>query len=345
MTAAHKTAVSVMKQERRQQITDLSNRVFGQSPERVAFPGGKSRPTFIADMGSHGPFVFSKRENIEDAQAEGIVLKNLSHTSCVPMLKMVCNDWVVQQHIEGTRLPILLDRAENETERVILIGNALHDLVALHQEARSLTLQHRLPKLGVVKNWLKDRIDVVDRISELAGIQSPQIKKSEIFRILNVRHDEFSKWDSRPGNAMVTTSKTVWIDWEDCGRSKALNDLAVVLCDEWNGIGPESEEILIDKFLPKFNFSMSTDAANRYLHHFGIVHTLLRIRLAQKLYHRDGEWWDREYCLQGDKIGVTPTEMNKQLDRVAQWIQYCPEWKNLEQWVRAIKKRYRLPLD
>ena len=52
---------SVFDEARHKDVVALSERVFGRTPERVAFPGGKSRSAFVADMGD-AIYVFARRK-------------------------------------------------------------------------------------------------------------------------------------------------------------------------------------------------------------------------------------------------------------------------------------------
>ena len=159
---------------------------------------------------------------------------------------------------------------------------------------------------------------------------------------MDVKRDEFVKWDARPGNAMVAEGDIVWFDWEDCGRSKALDDLAFVLCDEWCALDEEAETRLKNLYLPFFNRSMSPERADHYLRLFGITHMVLRLRMSLKLYLRDGDWWDRDYCLQGDKIGVTPVEAARLLARLHRWVDGVAEWQPLKPWLDDVADKLRL---
>ncbi|EFL89251.1 phosphotransferase [Ahrensia sp. R2A130] len=341
MSATGKSSSEVFSEERSDQVKRLSRKVFGRLPERVAFPGGTSRTAFIADMGDER-CVFARRENSNDAQLEGIVLKALGSTGKVPQLRAVEDDWVVQQFVTGERLPVVMDRTENADERERLTADALDSLHALHEAARTVGLQHRVPRIGVADNWLWNRTGAAKRISVLAGIEAPALDRHRLVQFMNVKRDEFVKWDARPGNAMVTPSGSVWFDWEDCGRSKALDDLAFVICDEWSNLTVEAEQRLLNSYLPAFSGSMDRNRAHHYLRNFGITHMLLRLRLATKNYHRDDEWWDRDYCLAGDKVGVTAQEVSRLIDRLQRWSDGVEEWAPLTPWLCAVHDRYGL---
>ncbi len=341
MAQAQRKSSEVFDENESEQVVSLSRKVFGRLPKRVAFPGGTSRSAFIADMGDQ-KYVFAKREDRHDAQIEGIVLKALADTGHVPELEALVDDWVVQTFIQGVRLPVLLDNLRDDDKRERNVSNALKALVVLHEKARSVGLHHRLPRLGTVPNWLWDRTGAAKKVSKSAGLTVPDLDREALCKAMDVKRDEFVKWDARPGNAMVTESGVVWFDWEDCGRSKALDDLAFVLCDEWSQLSAEAEARLVRSHLSAFNRSMSADQAQHYLRLFGVTHMLLRLRMATKLYHRDNHWWDRNHCLTGDKVGVTQTECARLVERLKRWSDGVPEWRGLAPWLEDVSGYYEL---
>ncbi|MEM9734840.1 MAG: hypothetical protein AAF903_15375 [Pseudomonadota bacterium] len=332
-------AGAVFGEERHKMVSDLSLKVFGKLPKRVAFPGGESRAAFVVDMG-HAVFVFARREDKADAQLEGIVLRTLGPTGFVPNLRAISEDWIVQEFIEGTRVPVMLDQAADEATRMQLINGCLQSLVGIHDAAHTMNLRHRMPKLGVAENWLWNRTGAAKRISNAAGMKAPDLDREALVRLMEVKRDEFIKWDARPGNAMVATDRTVWFDWEDCGRSKTLDDMAFVLCDEWTALEEKTVQTLKAGWFKSFNRSLSADHGMDYLHHFGVCHMVLRLRSALKLFHRKDEWWDRDYCLQGDKVGVTPQETGRLVLRLKVWAGDATLFRPLLPWLDDVAARY-----
>ena len=339
LTNAAKKSSEVFDHDRSSDVARLSNRVFGRPPKRVAFPGGTSRSAFIADMGDE-TFVFAKRENVSDSQLEGIVLRTIGDTGYVPKLKAVIEDWVVQEYVAGTRLPVLLNDSQDMNQREELVGSSLESLIHIHDAAYSANLQHRVPKVGTVDKWLWDRSGAAKRISNSIGISYPKLDREELVRLMDVKRNEFVKWDARPGNAMVNDNRVIWFDWEDCGRSNALDDLGFVLCDEWTCLDQASESRLLDKYFPFFNRSLSKQNGEHYLRVFGVIHMVLRMRMALKLRSRENKWWDREYCLQGDKVGVTQQEFDRLVVRSKRWADGVHELKPFLPWLDELSERY-----
>lgn len=341
---AKKAEANPIDGERREHVTQLAQRMFGRDPRRVAFPGGRSRAAFLADMGENGeapqPWVFARRADKGDAGMEGIVLKALQGSGHTPRVKGVWRDWVVQEALPGVRLPLALDDEPDETARIAMVERALEGLANIHATAQRTGLHHRVPKVGTVDKWLWDRTGAAKRISLDAGIHAPQIDREWLVERMDVRRTHFVKWDARPGNAMLHGDTVSWFDWEDCGRSVPLDDLAFVLFDEWTPLSNEATAALVARHTDTFNPTLGREEGALYLRLFAMTHTVLRLRMALKLRNRDDEWWDREYCLEGDKVGVTATETARLIrrgrwlaDEVTQLAPYGP-------WLAAIAERY-----
>ena len=341
---AMKKSSDVMNEDRTSQVAALARKAFGRDPKRVAFPGGTSRSAFMADMGD-AIYVFADRKEPEAAQLEGIVLRNLGDSGSVPKLQGVFGNWVVQEFVEGTRLPVALDEAASAHERELLIDLSLVSLLNIHEQARSLNLAHRVPKAGTADDWLWNRTGVAKRISRSAKIEPPALDREKLVTLMDVKRDEFIKWDARPGNALVNDDRIVWFDWEDCVRSKALDDLAFVLFDEWTNIEPEAERRLMEKYLPLYTRGLSAQRGEHYLRLFGVTHCLLRLRRALKLRRREDKWWDRDYCIKHDKVGVTHEECSRLINRIRRLSDGVEEWKPLEPWSVELAQRYELDLD
>lgn len=330
-----------MKSERRSEIESLCNRVFGRTPDRLAFPGGRSRSAFMADV-DNTIYVLAKRDSNGEAILEGIVMKCLSRTGYVPNVIKVVDEWVVQEFIDGMRLPILIDRTDDMAARETLLDRALDALSHLQRFAHEENLHHRVPKIRPDLDWSDGNLGHARKISEIVGVAPPLLDYDALEKLFKYDPRDFIKGDARPGNAMVTDDRVVWFDWEGCGRRHALDDLAFVLADEWTAVDAATEQRLVEKHLPGFCRGRSLDEAHQYLMSFGILHMLDRAHRAIRYRHRDGKWWNRETCLMGDKIGVTRTEVGRMLDRSRRWSQDVPHLRMLAPWVENVAERLDL---
>ena len=333
----------VMSEERTERVREISLRFFGRLPKRVAFPGGKSRSAFVVDMGD-GVYIFADRKKVPAAQLEGIVLKSLGPSGQVPKLVGVHSHWVVQECMIGERMPVVLDGYDSMDDKEALNVSAIESLITLHDQAADSNLSYRVPKLGQTEGWLKGRIDAIAEISKAIDVPTPLIDRKKLYYKMDVKRDEFVKWDARPGNALVTPDGVSWFDWEDCGRSKSIDDLAFLLLDEWNSIDEATESRLLDKYLPTFCRSQSLDEGSEYFRTFGVTHCVGRLKRSLRLRARKNKWWDRDHCLQADKVGVTPEETGRLLTRIRRYSDGVSVLKPLPAWVERIAEKYAIEI-
>lgn len=334
----------VIKPERVAEIEAITRKVFDIPPTRVALPGGTSRPVYIIDMAGK-PYVIAKRDNKYDAKVEAIVLKALSPSGHVPEFIARQGKWIIQEFIDGTRLPIIIDEEADMSTRVKYVSQGLDSLLDIQDIARRLRLEQKVPRLGVVEKWIPRRIGAVDEISSMLNINGPDLQRRAIGNIYNYKQTDFVKWDSRPGNALRKDNKTIWFDWEDCGRRCRLDDLVCYLSDEWTNISAEAEGSLIEKYLPLFWRDSSDERATHYFYVAGCLQILFRLRLAVRYYDRDSKWWDRDYCLAGDKVGVTPGEVLRLCERLMRWSRQDEILHPFGPWAREVLSVLQISQD
>lgn len=335
------TAEEAVGSKRKEEIEALCKNVFGTAPNRVAFPGGKSRSAFIANIGDDN-FVLAKRTDEGAALIEGIVTKCLAKTGLAPQLVAVRGPWVVQECVPGIRAPIVVDRLEAMSDREAIIERAITGMAVLHDHAHEERLQHRVAKLGAKEDWSFDHTGRPNRIAEVLGIAPPEVNLKPLEKRFRNDHRDFIKGDARPGNAMVNDDRVVWFDWDGCGTRNALDDLVFILADEWTALDVETETRLLRNHLPSFARGRSADEAFEYVMAYGVFHMSARIRRAIRYRQRDGKWWSREKCLLGDKIGVTKSEVGRMCERSKRWAGEVAELKPMAGWFDKVMERLRI---
>lgn len=324
------------------ELDEIALTIFGRAPHNISYPGGTSRNTVRVHMGD-GEYIFSKRGKRGSARIEGIVLRRLSDTGLVPKLKAQVGEWVVQECMAGERLPLYLDRRTCEVERSAVVGNALESLLTIKEAAQSAGLERWLPTIGADPSWMRARIDVVHKLSAECAVASPSIDRDKLAEVLAGERNDFMKFDARPGNALYTGGRVAWIDWEDCGFGHSVEDLAFVLGDEWTALSPESEDDLIEIYLPRFSNIPSLAEAYRHFLIYGTFHMVTRLRMAFSLFQQSHGWWDRGACLRGDKVGNTSIEVTRLCDRIVRWSSLLPELRGLMPWVSEIQSKFSRP--
>ena len=94
----------------------------------------------------------------------------------------------------------------------------------------------------------------------------------------------------------------------------------------------------LDRWIPEFSVDGDLGAARQYLMTFGVFH--MSVRLALILSRKgDGSWWDHDYCLAGDKVGVTAQAGSALCQKAARWAARAPGLKALMPWFSRVGER------
>ena len=231
-----------------------------------------------------------------------------------------------------------MDKA-GPTERLKLMTLAIQGLAQIQDAGRQAGLRTKVAAIGRRKEWLEKFIAAPQHVSALIAVPPPDLNASALLELLSVPTSAFIKWDARPGNAVIREGGAVaWFDWEHCGCRSPLDDLAWLLGDEW---APEDESLeaeLLETFLPEFSVGRCAKQGRDYLMAFGTLHMCIRLSLI--LSHKgDGDWWDRDYCLASDKIGVTAQEAGLLCRRAARWSQTNPLTRPLSSWFESLNTK------
>ncbi|MFD0915475.1 phosphotransferase [Pseudahrensia aquimaris] len=336
-----KTASSMIGADRGRLVAEVSMKVFGQAPKRVAFPGGRSRNTFLIDLGDES-WILSQRETSEAAALEAVALQYLARTGHTPKFKAICGRWTVQEYVPGTRLPIALDASLSMAERVEMVGEALEALLRIQHIGRCGPLFDKAPVIGADLDWFVQSARGARMLSKQLGVKPPNVNEHAIGEALCGPRNDFIKFDARPGNALRDGHRTVWFDWEDCGRGNALEDLVFVLCDEWMMLDERAETQLIDTYLSAFAPKLSTGAATRQFVLYGTVHMCERVRRCIHMNVRQQGWCDRNTSLAGDGTGNTPAEIARLCDRLSRWADRTPQTRGYVDWIKDISSFFEL---
>ena len=202
------------------------------------------------------------------------------------------------------------------------------------REARDASSRDR-PTHGLAAALDRDA-DAVGRPSRADGTGRP---RGGTLDLLHIRTPHFIKWDARPGNAIARRDRTVaWFDWEHCGARNQLDDVAWLLADEYVPDWAAVEHELLGRYLDRFAGESGIDQAADNLAAFGTFHMCVRLGLIVR-HKSDGSWWDREYCLSRDKVGVTLEAARGTCAKAARWAERTPLTEDLVPWFEAVAAR------
>ena len=344
-TSSRKSRSRRRKQRERfkKKVAADCSRLLGEKVAALEFPGGKTRDSLRAVMESRGPVIVSIRRTRERAATECKVLSALAPRGApVPeLLADAGKRLLIQEEIPGNRLAQALHRQDEQTvER--LLDEALTSLSQCQRTGSEAGLDDELKPLGRSFEWLVGLLDRPAVVGNHLGVPPAQPELGHLEDLLAVRKPRFVKWDSRPGNAMVADQdKVYWFDWEHCGTRNRLDDMAWLLGDEYVPDFPEMEERLIEKHIANFADDLSIDEAKHYLSAYGVFHMCVRLGLICKYKRRDGEWWDHDYCVERDKIGVTQEQMRRICTRGERWAKRNPYTQALVPWYARMSSLFK----
>lgn len=316
--------------------------LLGGRVSSIQYPGGRSRQSFRVLLEDGLSVIASIRGNHFQAKTEGTVLQTLSSQgSLVP--RFIASDgraMLIQEEIHGERLSQAL-HAQEESRVERLLDAALTSLSSIHLAGSKSGWDQTFPTLGNTHEWMVGLLDRPAIIGRFYNIPAPRPKLSQLETFLSVRKPRFIKWDSRPGNAMVTKDDRVyWFDWEHCGVRNRLDDMVWLLADEYVAGYPAVEERLLANHLPHFADDLPYEKALHYFYAYGVFHLTVRLGLICR-YKEDKPWWDYEYCLSRDKVGVTLQSALYTCEKGSRWAIQNPYTEALGPWFTKIATHLR----
>lgn len=299
--------------------SQLVQQVFGQQPDSVAWPGGRSRKTFVITYGDQ-KYVVSRRAGPGRARLEAHILERLHAGGFSPKLVRQRENWVVQSFVPGDRLAVALATGGGNAGPA-----AARSLALMQQAATTANLHEIVPAIGARPGWTRDLLTAGHRIAAAQGWPAPDLDLDQIETFLTSPPRTFVKWDARPGNAVVNpaTSQPVWIDWEHAGLRVAADDLVWLVCDEWFPEDPELEAATIAAYQGGHGDAFDFDL-DRYVRVFGVFHMLVRATLILERLRSAG-WGDETRLLQLDQVGATPGRLASLCARGRRWSALSPE--------------------
>lgn len=306
----------------------------------ITYPGGKSRDAVALEFEDGSVAIAAVRSDVDRADLEYRVLESLAARGApVPgVLGYNGKKLLLQEKLIGQRLSQSL-HGESPVRVEALLDSALEGLAKCQHAGSDAGLDKELPALGVGKEWINDLVRRPLVIGGYLKERPPRPKVDEIRKLFAVKQLRFIKWDARPGNAMVTVNDRVaWFDWEHSGTRCRLDDVAWLLCDEFTPDNPEMEARLLDRYLDEFADRLSLDEAHRYLKAYGVFHSVVRLGLILSL-KKDEKWWDFDYCVERDKVGVTLECATRVTRRAARWADFDVITRPLVPWFENVANK------
>ncbi len=199
---------------------------------------------------------------------EAKVLKTLGGRGlAVPRLLAYDGVWLIQEDVPGTSLARRLGSADEATA-ARLIEAAVSSLTAIQAAGRESGLATQVPGIGTDPTSIQDGLlSTPAALASAMALAPPPLPADALLKLLLGPHRDFVKWNTDPETAVVRehSEEVVWVDWSDCGRRNALDDLAWLLSSEHLPASPRIERLLLARHLYAFAGDCSPRAATRYL--------------------------------------------------------------------------------
>ena len=298
-------------------------------PDAIEFPGGQGRKTVVVQMGPRR-FAISRRKTEGRARLEAMVLEQLSATGRVPQPVFCDGRFVVQQYVQGQRLTEALELA-SAPERRKLLSEAADALVTMQAVATENALDQSVPEIGARPNWFLDFSFSSKRLSDQLNVSIEAYPVEDVARLISRKDASFCKWDARPGNAVMADGKSVWFDWEHCGRGSVEDDLVWLFSDEWTPIAPFPDFARV--LGVKHDRVAGIEA--RFIAK-SILHICIRLSL---IFQRKGTgpWWSAQEAMRHDRVGVTPAHVRRLCQKGGRLCEGQRQWEPVASLFRQIE--------
>ena len=326
------SATSKSKSPLDAEIDEFCLEHLGASPDRILFPGGRDRKTIVVEAKGQS-YALAKRSSIGRADLEARVLKVGSKTALVPELIAQDGAFVLQSFVKGTRLTERLEFGDH-AERIELLEQAGRSLLTLQSSASWAPELKKAPRIGQRKGWALDFARTPLLLADQLQIGLSDYDINSVAALINSSETAFVKWDSRPGNAIVSDQgKIVWIDWEHAGFAAPEDDLVWLLADEWSP-NIESVERSLMMSLAK-SIDEPIDAFEMRFKIKVILHSTIRLGL---IFRRkgDGSWWNVREALKHDRVGVSRGHVQRVCKRAYRLSKSVPEMRSLCEFFSSI---------
>ncbi|MCH9696726.1 MAG: hypothetical protein K0U68_01355 [Gammaproteobacteria bacterium] len=330
----HKQSANQSVNKRRRQLhPKVWEQLLESKIDHIEYPGGRSRKTCRLHLTNGSAVIASQRNSQKHLNTEATVLKTVGdHGGNVPrLIKSDHKRLLVQQNIDGIRLSQALQTDTTDYFHQLL-SNTIESLATIQKIGSDYQLDQELSVIGNHKQWIIDLLNRPAVIGHHFKCPAPMPELDKLLALFTVKTPRFVKWDARPGNAIVRADKKVlWFDWEHAGTRNRLDDLVWLLGDEFVANYPDLETRMLDDYLPEFADHFSLNKARDYFYAFGVFHSTVRLGLI--LSNKGNKpWWNLQYCLDGDKVGVTLDQAQSVCLRASRWSQQTGMTKCLAPW-------------
>lgn len=321
-----------MKPLARRELAAHVRRLTGRRVLGIEFPGGKSRKSVRVAFDDGGSAIATRRKRSKRGDREVAIMRALhEHGARVPAVVAYDGTLLIQEDLGRSRLSERLHQPGANSETLMLA--AIDAMAGYHRAAAKANLAEQLPVIGEEPGWLGEYVARPAEVGKALGIPAPAYDRPRAKHLLRLRKPAFVKWDSRPGNVLIGgDGQAWWFDWDRCGARNPIDDLVWLIADEFVPVDAALTRRLMEASLPEFAPDMRPDEGREYFHTIAILHAMVRFEYIMR--HRaEGKWWDFDYCLATDRIGVTKECALRLLRRSTRWAGEVSGMSALSGWL------------
>ena len=316
------------------QAAAACERLLGRKAGDVDWPASRSRRSVRVRL-DELTVIATRRKREQRSRLEASVMKTLhEHGAPVPAVLAYDGAWLIQEYLDGERLPQVLMDSDSARAHALLSA-AASGLADIHRIGTEAGLHEKVVRLGATDSWLHGLIDTPNRIGTALDVPVPDLDIDALVAALRLDVPCFLKWDARPGNAVLRPDGTVgWFDWEHCGARNALDDFAWLLADEYVPVVDDLAGIAVAN-APE---GQDPQHALDYFNTYATFHSAVRLALVVH-YKDDEDWWDEAICLAEDKVRVTAAGAALLCARGAVFAAATGPTEPLAGWFEAVGQR------
>lgn len=321
-----------------QQASHICSQSIGQKAIQIEFPGGQHRSSFRLLLDNGHTIILTRRPDPARATFESFLMRRLEQLSLPTPRHIAFNGLtLIQEDLPGTRLSEALKHA-SEYQYITWMTQALQSLLDIRQRAEADELQYAIPIIGTEPEWLTALIDRTALLGNHTGIPCPPVPVRQLYDRLILLKPCFTKWDARPGNAMLDKENGIsWFDWEHCCARNPMDDMAWLLCDDATPEYPEAESQLIDYYLGEFSDGRNPADASAYLSVFGTHHACIRI--CRLLDEKAADSWADFETRTASKPGTLLAITQRLCHKASRWSAMDKSTAMLSRWFLDIAER------
>jgi hypothetical protein len=291
-------------QSNQEKIVACAEAHFGQRVRKVKAPGGEGRSSFRLFLPDR-TVIATLRPNFRRTHLEAYVLTELSrHCSDLPECLGVVGEIMFQSDVGDRRLNVEIDKVA-PARQMDLAAEGVAAIFRIHSAARQTSLHEMMPHLGTNEDWIRNFVDAIDFLKDLAGGISGKFDRVAAYERIDAPARQFVKWDCRSGNAAIGDDDRLrWFDFEYAGMRHGAEDIAWLIGDEAWPVAPDAMvDVVIEAFDPECGIEM--DDYLDYMAVYLTFHCVQRLKLISKEAKKRG-WLSKDRIRRYDDAGVHP---------------------------------------